>query len=398
MNTSRRVCAGVLLAAGSGKRMGISKHRMVLGGVSVLSRALALMERSNYISKIILVVPADELGSTFVESACMAISKPILTVAGGSSRAESLHNALTANWIDDTDFVAVMDAARPLLPQPEFDAVIQTALEQNTCAFAAIPLADSLHRVDKQSKAIEQIDRTNVMRAATPQVAPMEMLKRAIAHAKNPTDEVSALASLGVECIAVPVSEFAHKLTYPEDIPVMQALAGIPSLGKELRIGEGFDVHRFVRATDESARELVLLGCKPKGLELFVSAHSDGDVAAHALADAVLGTAALGDIGMKFPPSDERFKKANSLELLSECVSMAREAGVRPTWADITIIGHEPKISHMRNCMKKNAAKYLGLTEDEVSIKATTSEGLGITAKNRGIAALAVVLAKVIDD
>jgi 2-C-methyl-D-erythritol 4-phosphate cytidylyltransferase/2-C-methyl-D-erythritol 2,4-cyclodiphosphate synthase len=273
------------------------------------------------------------------------------------------------------------------------------AAAEHGAAIAAAPVADTLKRVT-DSVITETVDRTALWAAQTPQAFQLDLLRRAMAACgeRQVTDDALLCEMAGVPVTVVPSSAANLKVTRDEDVAIAEALLAIipspspiatgersvPPRGiAQVRTGIGYDVHRFV-----AGRRLVLGGIEI-GYELGLLGHSDADVLLHAIADALLGAAALGDIGQHFPPSDERFRDADSQDLLREAVRLAREAGWQPVHVDATVLAEEPRIGPHVPLMRERIADCLGVAVDAVSVKATTNEGLGAIGRREGIAALA---------
>jgi 2-C-methyl-D-erythritol 2,4-cyclodiphosphate synthase len=285
------------------------------------------------------------------------------------------------------EIIAIHDGARPLAEPQLFDGCVAAAAETGA-AIAATPVADTLKRV-ATGTITGTVDRTGLWAAQTPQAFRTETLRQAIAASRGEsvTDEARLCENAGVPVTVVPASPANLKVTHPEDIAVAGALLRArhgASLGRALvRTGIGYDVHRFA-----PGRRL-LLGGVEIAHEQGLDGHSDADVLLHAIADAVLGAAALGDIGQHFSPGDERFRDANSQELLRASVSLAREAGWVPGNVDATLIAESPRIGPHVSLMRERIAECLGISPDSVGVKATTNEGMGAIGRGEGIAALA---------
>jgi 2-C-methyl-D-erythritol 4-phosphate cytidylyltransferase / 2-C-methyl-D-erythritol 2,4-cyclodiphosphate synthase len=283
--------------------------------------------------------------------------------------------------------VVIHDGARPLAEPELFDRCAAAAAESGA-AIAATPVADTLKRVAEGAIA-GTVDRAGLWAAQTPQAFRLESLRRAMAanSGETVTDEARLCEVAGLPVSVVPASPANLKVTHAEDIPVADALLrarhGSPPRVGPVRTGIGYDAHRFA-----SGRRLVLGGVEiahDRGLE----GHSDADVLLHAIADAVLGAASLGDIGQHFPPSDERFRDADSQYLLREVARLAREAGWAPGNIDATVLAEAPRIGPHVPLMRERIASCLGLSPGAVSVKATTNEGMGSIGRGEGIAALA---------
>jgi 2-C-methyl-D-erythritol 2,4-cyclodiphosphate synthase/2-C-methyl-D-erythritol 4-phosphate cytidylyltransferase len=387
---SRRRHWLIVPAAGVGARMGADrpKQYLPLGGCTVLEQTLSRLLQNDFFESLLVVVsPHDSWWSTLDRAAHPRIE----VVAGGRERSDSVLNALQAldGRAAEEDWVWVHDAARPCVSSAEIDA-LRAALEQANCpgVVLAVPINDSVKRSDGQGRRASNVDRTNLWRALTPQVFPFRLLSEALCSCTEQgvrvTDEAAAVERLGVYADLVKGSADNLKITVADDLQraerMMKKEAGLP------RIGSGFDVHAF-----GSGDRIVLGGVSiPHSHGLI--AHSDGDVLLHALADALLGALALGDIGQHFPDTDEKWRGADSRVLLRGVYILIRHRGYRLANADMTIIAQVPRMAPHIPVMQSNIADDLEVTADMIGIKATTTEKLGFTGRKEGIACQASVL------
>jgi 2-C-methyl-D-erythritol 4-phosphate cytidylyltransferase/2-C-methyl-D-erythritol 2,4-cyclodiphosphate synthase len=307
-------------------------------------------------------------------------------ITGGPERADSVRAGLAAI---ESDAVLVHDAARPFCPPEVVDRLI-ASLEFFEGAAPTLPVGDTLACAGETLG--EAVDRSGIARVQTPQAFRLTPLRAAYDSWSGPppTDEATVLRAAGMGVAAVAGDPALDKLTLPTDfIRAEQWLGGrlVP------RTGLGFDVHAFAGAGP------LMLG----GIEIphdrGLAGHSDADVALHAITDALLGAAGLGDIGEHFPPSDPRWKGASSSIFLNHAVELLRDCGATIDHIDCTIITEAPKVGPHRAAIRSRIAEISGLCIEQVSIKATTTEGLGFTGRREGIAAQAVAnirMAKVI--
>lgn len=349
------------------------------------------------VARVAVVVPPGALSRFWAGLSASQLDRCLL-VAGGEQRADSVLSGLRALVDAGTPpeaLVLVHDAARPAASVSLVRAVIDGAREGGACV-PVLPVADTLKRV-RDGRVEATVERDGLGAAQTPQAAPLaaliEALEAAAASHLEPTDDAAALAAAGVTVRAVPGEASNRKLTDAADLPILraalqaEALAGLPTpdIGPGITAGLGFDAHRL-----EEGMPLRLGGLafpeEPRGL----AGHSDGDAALHALIDALLGAAHRGDVGSLFPSRDEAWRGADSGELLREAVRRAAEAGTRPVAADLTIVAARPSIGPVREAMEARIAELLGIASARVSVKGTTSDGLGF-AGSEGIAAFAVV-------
>ncbi len=404
--------AAVVVAAGRGERLGVpDKVLLPLNGRPMLAHVLDALEGATRVDAVVLVVGEHTRPGVAALVAANRWTKVLTTVTGGERRQDSVAVGLAAVPVE-TDIVVVHDGARPLAPPALFDRCVEVAAEVGA-AIAAIPMADTVKRV-VGGRVAATVDRDGLWAAQTPQAFRRSLLMAAVAACDDQvTDEAGFCESAGVPVAIVPGLATNLKVTRPDDIPVAEALlraappassipsspfrekplssspalAGGSATGPEsrtVRTGIGYDVHSFA-----PGRPLVLGGVTiphPLGL----AGHSDADVLLHAVADSLLGAAALGDIGQHFPPSDCRFKDADSRDLLAEVGRLVLAAGHVPVNVDATVIAEAPLIAPHVTAMRSTIAAGLGLTESAVSVKATTNEGMGFVGRGEGIAAMAI--------
>ena len=366
----------LIVAAGRGERLGggVPKQYRPIGGKPVLRWAVEALIRHPAITKARVVI-----GKGQRELAAAALSGMDVGpfVEGGAARSDSVRAGLEGV---DSDAVLIHDAARPFCPPQVIDRLV-AQLEFFDGAAPVLRVGDTLARLDNGIGP--SVDRTGVVRVQTPQAFRMDALEDAYRSwlGGQPTDETSVLRTAGRRVAAVEGDPALEKLTTQADFErAAQWLAG--SLAP--RTGMGFDVHAF------SGDGPIMLG----GIEVphsrGLAGHSDADVVLHAITDALLGAAGLGDIGEHFPPSDARWKGAESALFLSHAAELLQARGAIVDHVDCTIIAEEPKIGPYRSAMRLRSADILGVSMDQVSIKATTTEGLGFTGRREGIAAQAV--------
>jgi 2-C-methyl-D-erythritol 4-phosphate cytidylyltransferase/2-C-methyl-D-erythritol 2,4-cyclodiphosphate synthase len=304
-------------------------------------------------------------------------------VAGGDTRAQSVQNGLAALDAGDETLVLVHDAARPLLTTAAI-ARLLAALETSPGALLALPLADTIKLDDGAGVVAGTPPRENLWRAQTPQGFRLGVLKAAYAawpSGEAPTDEASVVERAGGRVALVQGDPALVKLTYPEDFAMAERLAGA---ARVTRIGQGFDAHRF-----GPGQNVMLCGVEIAHDHGLVG-HSDADAGLHALTDAILGAIGDGDIGDHFPPSDPQWRGAPSDLFLRHAVERVAARGGRVLNVDVTLICERPKIKPHRAAMRERLAALLGVDLGAVSVKATTTEGMGFTGREEGLAAQAV--------
>ncbi|MDD4721863.1 MAG: 2-C-methyl-D-erythritol 4-phosphate cytidylyltransferase [Acidaminococcaceae bacterium] len=386
----------VLAAAGVGKRLGLGKNKafVVLGAAPILVHNLKQINKINKLARVVVVVGASEIreASEILEKYQDEYYPGMKweVVAGGKERQDSIANAL--NGIQGTEgYVAIHDGARPFATAQIFERVWQAA-KQTGAAIAAMPVKDTIKAVDENNFVTGTPNRKVLRAVQTPQIFRLGLLKMAYNALKITgavvTDDASVVELMGVPVVTVEGSYENQKITTPEDLLWAKSLLkqkGELAVRGNIHVGSGFDVHCLV-----PSRKLILCGVTIP-YELGLDGYSDADVALHALMDAMLGAVGMGDIGKYFPDSDEKFKDADSMELLRYTVKLLAVAGWKVGNADITIIAQQPKISPYREQMEANLRKELNLAVDALNVKATTTEMLGFVGRKEGIAAQAIV-------
>jgi len=382
---------GVVVAGGSSVRFGgpVPKQFMNLGGASVLERAVAALTDHPLVRGVVVVLPrADFDGS--VTGRVRLIAGVLDVVPGGDTRAESCRNGVEATG--PSEFVLVHDAARPMVPATVVDRVVRGTIEHGA-AIPVIPVPDTIKESGDGEFVGKTLDRSRLFAAQTPQGSRGEWLLEAIDLAmvagQEPTDEAMALEEAGRRVVLVEGDRSNFKITTPADLEKARRMMG--SGGTSLRVGTGFDIHRF-----GEDRILVLGGVVFPG-ERGLVGHSDADVVLHAAMDALLGAAALGDIGALFPPDDPRFEGAASTGLASQVANLLRKSGFEIVNIDLTVLAERPRIRDRVEEMRLAVAESLAVTADRVGIKATTLEGIGSLGRGDGIACQATALIGVVE-
>lgn len=369
--------AVIIVAAGRGLRAGggLPKQWRALAGAPVLAQTLAAFADA---PRRVLVVHPDDMAQA------LALTGGTVTlIAGGATRAESVRNALEALEGSGIETVLIHDAARPLVPA-EVIARVRAALREGPAAAPALAVSDALWRGDAGLVSGVQ-DREGLYRAQTPQGFHFAAILAAHrAHPGAAADDVEVARAAGLPVAIVAGHEDNLKITYPEDFDraaaILRARRGD---GMDIRLGNGYDVHAFC-----AGDHVTLCGVKvphSKGL----LGHSDADVGMHALTDAIYGALAEGDIGRHFPPSDPQWKGAASWIFLDHAVKLAAAKGYRLGNCDVTLVCERPKIGPHALEMATELARIMGVDPSRVSVKATTSERLGFTGREEGIAAIA---------
>ena len=383
----QKTISAVLVAAGSSTRMGFDKLSFDLGGETVLHRSIRAFDQCPQIGEIVLVAGKNR---AFVEQQAVGCTKPVQIVAGGATRAESAKNGVLAAH---GELVAVHDAARPFVSPAVIAAVLEAA-DRCGAAAPAVPVKDTIKQaVPGDGKTVPEAclvhstpDRSTLYAVQTPQCFDRTQYLAALQEldaekARLVTDDCSLFELTG-RSVQLTQGDYANlKITTREDLP-----RPVQKEETRMRIGHGYDVHRLVEG-----RKLILGGVEIP-FEKGLLGHSDADVLAHAVMDAVLGAAALGDIGQHFPDNDPAYAGADSLELARHVARILSEHGYRMENIDATILCQRPKLAPHIPAMRANLAAAFGLPVDAVSVKATTEEHLGFTGEGLGIAAHAVAL------
>ncbi|AHB09537.1 bifunctional 2-C-methyl-D-erythritol 4-phosphate cytidylyltransferase/2-C-methyl-D-erythritol 2,4-cyclodiphosphate synthase [Zymomonas mobilis subsp. mobilis ZM4 = ATCC 31821] len=367
----------LIVAAGQGKRAGegLPKQYRQIAGKAILAHAIDNLLAHPEIDTVQVVI-ADGHQTLYQEAVGdRDLPQPVI---GGVFRRDSVINGLKAAHDRGYKRVLIHDAARPFLPKTVIDRLLD-ALKSSKAAIPVLPVVDTL-----VNQEVEAVDRNLFHRVQTPQAFDLETViaaHQAWTGSDEPTDDAQVVRAFGKKIALVTGDRLLEKLTYPADFSVAEA----QMTEKMISVcGSGFDVHCF------EAGDHIMLGGIKIPHDHGLAGHSDADVALHALTDALLGAIADGDIGTHFPPSDPQWKGANSTQFLEYAVALAKKAGAIIDHADVTVICEAPKVGPYRPAMRKHIAQILGLPEQRVSIKATTTEKLGFTGRKEGIAAQAV--------
>lgn len=371
----------ILLAAGRGERMGENKMLFDILGRTVLERSFDALSSCPAIDCLVLVASEETLFAC--ETLAAGSDKPAGVVLGGGRRQDSVLFGLKA--IADCDIAVIHDGARPFVTEEILTESVRSAAAHGS-GVAAIPVTDTI-KFAPGGIVEKTVDRTGLFRMQTPQTFRLkEILAAYEAHiGEDVTDDAALFSAAGHEVRLVAGSEDNIKLTLPEDLCRARAIAA-GRKGRKERIGYGEDYHRL-----EEGRRLILGGVEIP-FEKGLLGHSDADVLTHAVMDALLGAAALGDIGTHFPDTEEAYRGADSIALLKRVAGLIEHAGFGVSNVDATVIAQRPKLAPHIDRMRENIAAALGIEKSAVGVKATTTEGLGEIGEGLGMAARAVAL------
>jgi len=384
MNTHGPVGA-IVPAAGRGQRLQgeVPKALALLDGRPLVQYALETLARVDEVQTIVVVAPEDHLESVRDLAARARLGKIAAVVPGGADRQASVARGLAA-LPPSAQLVLVHDGARPCVTASLVRAVAAAAARDGA-ATAAVPVAETV-KAGRDGWVARTLDRSELYHIQTPQGFHRSLLERAHLEAARAgfrgTDDAALVERLGHRVRLVPGEPSNLKVTLPGDLEVAEALLRRP--GPPLRVGLGFDTHRFA-----DGRPLILGGVEvphARGL----AGWSDADVVVHAIMDALLGAAGCADIGQQFPPGDPAYAGARSLDLLARVRALLAERRWRAAQVDAVVMAEAPRLAPHIGAMRAAIAGVLGLDADAVNIKATTLEGMGALGREEGIAAQAV--------
>jgi 2-C-methyl-D-erythritol 4-phosphate cytidylyltransferase / 2-C-methyl-D-erythritol 2,4-cyclodiphosphate synthase len=391
--------AVIIVAAGRGTRAAgagsLPKQYLKVGGQPVLQRTIAAFLNHDGIKWVQTVIHADDRDLYDEVVATFPSPKLLPPVTGGENRQQSVLAGLHALLTHMPRTVLIHDAARPFVSVPVIDRVIEALATHQAC-LAAVPVADTLKaEAENQAIVAHTVSREGLWRAQTPQgfhfPAILAAHEAAVVAARADFTDDAAIAEWQKLDVALVLGEERNtKLTTMEDFELAeQRVAHDAEATMEMRTGTGFDVHGF-----EPGNHVWLCGVRIPH-DHGLSGHSDADVGLHALTDAILGAIGAGDIGQHFPPSDARWKGAASAQFVAHAAGLVAACGGRIVNVDVTLICESPKIGPYREAMRSRIRAILGIAVERVSVKATTTEGLGFTGRREGIAAIAAAMVNV---
>lgn len=375
----------LIVAAGRGLRAGgaLPKQYRSVAGIPMVRRTVDRFLAHPGIDAVLVVIGEGQRALYDDAVSGLTDARLLEPVTGGDERQASVLAGLSSVEAAGFSHVLIQDAARPFVPAEMIDRVL-AGLEGADAVLPVLPVVDTLKRVGDGGVEVT-VDRAALMRAQTPQgfayTSIVEAHRAARDTGRAVTDDAEIAEVAGLAVHVVQGSENAMKITTEQDFALAETLFATPM---ETRVGTGFDVHRLGPGSG------VILGGLTIPHDRALQGHSDADVALHALTDAVLGAIGDGDIGAHFPPSDPEWKGASSDRFMIDAVRRVTERGGRISHLDLTVLCERPKIGPHREALRASIAKICGLDIGRVSVKATTTERLGFTGREEGIAAQAV--------
>ena len=377
MNPKNNI-AVIIPAAGSSTRFGgnISKQFIKIGNETIIETSVNKFLEIEFVRKVYVVVDQHE---TLIKSQSFINHSKVSITSGGSSRSESVYNAVLA--VDDNiDIVIIHDAARPWVTQEFINELFLEFMKDQSIhgLYPVISINDSLRK--KQGDNLIPVDREDFLSIQTPQIFKKESLEIAlnqmIKQNLSFTDESQAMEKAGFKVKEMPGERSNFKITYADDIPL--------NVENNYRIGRGVDFHRFKPGKGITLGN-VFIDCN-----LSIVAHSDGDIVLHALSDALLGAGGLKDIGYYFPDTDIKNKDLSSVKIIEESLRLLEEKNLQPHNIDFVVVCEQPKIQPYVESLKKSLSSILNIDEGCIGVKATTAEGMGIIGEGNGIAVFAI--------
>lgn len=379
-------CSALIVAAGRGERFGsnVPKQYQMLNQKMIIQYSMETFSKHRLINSVKVVINENDIELYNIAAKNF---KLLPFAIGGKTRQESVFLGLQSLKQENPDIVLIHDAARPFIDADTISNIIN-ATSDDQAAIAAIPVTDTIKQsINPISKNIlRTIDRSTLWQAQTPQAFPFNQILKLHYKYQNTTtvftDDAAIFEAENIPVQLIPSNSKNIKITSMQDLEMIN-----DKIQKnEIRIGQGFDVHSFT-----TGNSITICGLKiPYSKSLL--GHSDADVAWHALTDALYGSISAGDIGLHFPPSEQKWKNAPSKIFLKHALNLISSSGAKINNVDITIVCEEPKISIYRNEMIKKTAEILQILPEQISIKGTTTEKLGFTGRKEGIAALASVI------
>jgi 2-C-methyl-D-erythritol 4-phosphate cytidylyltransferase/2-C-methyl-D-erythritol 2,4-cyclodiphosphate synthase len=388
----------LLAAAGRGERLAPtpsapppSRPKAFLGlqGIPLFLHSLAILQQCPQIAGIWLLVPEGWEAEARQVLERAGKQEKVTIIAGGGRRQDSIYRGLLA-LPAETDYVLIHDAARPFLT-PDLVTRCLAAAQTHGAAICALPSTDTIKSSPGGEWVGDTLDRSQLWLVQTPQAFHYPLLlaahKQAEARGEGALDDASLVEQMGEKVFLVESTSENIKITRPADLALAEAMAARkhPPASPALRIGLGFDAHRF-----GEGRKLILAGREFPGPGLL--GHSDADLICHAVIDAILGAAGMGDIGIHFPDTDPAYQGVSSLLLLEKTGKMIREKNLSVSWLDIVLAAEQPRISSQARAMCENLAEALKINPTHISLKGKTTEEMGFVGRREGLACWAICL------
>jgi 2-C-methyl-D-erythritol 4-phosphate cytidylyltransferase/2-C-methyl-D-erythritol 2,4-cyclodiphosphate synthase len=372
----------IIVAGGVGNRLGsaVPKAYIDLGGIPMVARTVAVFYTMPDCKSITIVIHPEH--ETLAQDKLKQFPN-IKFVYGGDTRQASVKNGIESlNHLDDDEIIVIHDAARPFITA-DLIRLSVSAADKHGAVSLAIPIIDTLRRCNSVTDK-ETVDRNDLYAMQTPQVFKANLIRMAHAQDFIATDDTELVGELGYKVHIVDGARTNFKITTKDDVEFANMLL---TSQKRYKTGLGYDVHAF----DDMPATSIRLGGIDIPFTKKLKGHSDADVVLHAITDAIYGAISEGDIGFHFPPSKAEHKNQDSADFLKHSVNLASQKLCSITHIDCVIICEEPKITPHRDSMRARIAEICNLPLSSVSVKATTSEGLGFTGRREGIACQAVV-------
>ncbi|WP_407051084.1 bifunctional 2-C-methyl-D-erythritol 4-phosphate cytidylyltransferase/2-C-methyl-D-erythritol 2,4-cyclodiphosphate synthase [Methyloraptor flagellatus] len=391
MSTPRPRIAAIIVAAGSGTRIGgtieLPKQYRAIGGEPLLRRTLRQFLTHPAVSSVTAVIHPN--WAEAYQDAVAGLDGLAAPTFGGATRQDSVRAGIEALAGDPPDYVLIHDAARPFITHAVIDRILE-GFAASDAVLVAVPLVDTLKKTDDARRIVDTVSRDRMWGAQTPQAFRYDLIRAAHARAVKAgrhdfTDDAAVAEWAGSTVMVVEGDPGNTKVTTAFDLDAADRRVRLEDYLRlaDVRVGTGYDVHSF------EPGDAVVLGNVRIPHVAKLNGHSDADVALHALTDAILGALGEGDIGSHFPPSDPQWRGADSAIFVEHAVRRVAARGGLLAHADITLIAEAPKIGPHREAMRARIAAICGITLDRVAVKATTNEKLGFVGRREGIAAIA---------
>jgi 2-C-methyl-D-erythritol 4-phosphate cytidylyltransferase/2-C-methyl-D-erythritol 2,4-cyclodiphosphate synthase len=393
LQSTRPLVWVVIPAAGQGQRFGgtLPKQYAPLDQSTVLEHSVSGFLDLSWVAGIIVALAESD---THFDKLALALHPKIHRVMGGATRAESVWQSLSyLTNISPESWILVHDAARPGLTKADIIRLYTTLQAHPVGGLLGVPLNDTLKKVEPNLSISQTLPRTALWQAQTPQMFRLALLKQALQQQRESnialSDEASAIEALGLSPQMVLGTTQNLKITYATDLALLRQSLASPKEAV-MRIGHGYDIHRFMES--ELIQPSLMLGGIEVPYHQVLAAHSDGDVVIHALCDALLGAAGLGDIGQHFPDTDPQYYQQASDFFLIRVMEQLTALNYKVGNVDITIIAQAPKMSPYLAAMRENLAQLMQLAATQINLKATTHEHLDAIGQGQGLAVHAVAI------